>query len=73
MGTLLEHIHIRRVREGVINQIQLGNKSGITWVPGVRAAKVRYGRAWVKVLLGRQSIKLFWGLSPDHVDKTGDA
>jgi hypothetical protein len=73
MGTLLEHIGIRRVREGIVHQIQFGNNSGITWVPGTRAAKLRYGRGWVKVLLGRQSLKLFWGTSPAHVDKTGDA
>lgn len=72
MGTLFEHMGIRRVREGIVNQLQLGNKSGITWVPGVRAVKLRYGRAWVKVLLGQQSLKLFWGRSPAQVDETGD-
>lgn len=56
----------------MVNQLQFGNKSGITWVPGTRAVKLRYGRAWAKVLLGQQSLKLFWGISTDHVDKTGD-
>ena len=73
MGTLFEHMGIRRVREGMVNQIQFRNKTGITWVPGTRAVKLRYGRAWVKVLKGQQSLRLHWGLSPDHIDKTGDA
>lgn len=60
------------VTEGGVKQLQLGNKSGITWVPGVRAVKLRYGRAWVKMLLGQQSLKLFWGMSPVPVDETGD-
>lgn len=72
MGTLFEHMGIRRVREGMVHQIQLGNKSGITWVPGTRAVKLRYGKAWAKVFLGRQSLRLSWGISTDHVDKTGD-
>ena len=68
--TLRERLQARIVREGMVNQLQFGNKSGITWVPGVRAVKLRYGRAWVKVLLGQQSLKLFWGLSPAEVDET---
>lgn len=68
--TLREHLGIHLVRQAGIKQLQLGNKSGITWVPAVRAVKLRYGRTWVKVLLGQQSLKLFWGLSPVPVDET---
>jgi hypothetical protein len=66
---LLFHV----VSDGGVNQLQLGNKSGITWVPGVRAAKIRYGRVWAKVIMGQQSLRLSWGRSPANVDKTGDA
>ena len=72
MGTLREHMGIRRVREGMVHQIQFGNNSGVTWVPGTRAVKLRYGRAWAKVILGQQSLRLSWGVSPADVDKTGD-
>jgi hypothetical protein len=56
----------------MVEQIQLGNKSGVTWVPGTRAVKLRYGRAWAKVILGQQSLRLSWGMSPAQVDGTGD-
>jgi hypothetical protein len=70
--TLRERLQASIIREGMVNQLQFGNKSGITWVTGVRAAKLRYGRAWFKVILGQQSLRLSWGLSPAHVDNTGD-
>jgi hypothetical protein len=59
------------VTEGGVKQLQIGNKSGITWVPGTRAVKLRYGRAWAKVFLGHQALRVFWGMSPAQVDETG--
>ena len=72
MRTLREHMGIRLVTDAGVNQIRLGNKTGVTWVPGVRAVKLRYDRAWAKVILGQQSLRLSWGVSPADVDKTDD-
>lgn len=53
-----------RVDEETVSQVQLWNKVGVTWVPGVRAVKIRAGRHWLKILAGHQNIKFYWGASP---------
>lgn len=70
---LQSRLQLLVAHQGGVNQLQLGNKTGITWVPGVRAAKIRYGRMWAKVIMGQQSLRLSWGRSPADVDKTRDA
>lgn len=63
---LSEHFRPRRVTNGMVQQLELGNKTAVTWVPGTRAVKLRYDRAWFKVIMGQQSIRLSWGLSEQH-------
>jgi hypothetical protein len=55
---------LRMLEDDGVKQIQLGNNTGITWVPGVRAVKLRTGRYWLKILAGQQNIKFYWGANP---------
>ncbi len=59
-----EMIKERTEWDVTVKQLQIGNNSGITWVPGVRGIKVRLGRRWVKALWGQSSLKLYWGRNP---------